>query len=56
MIWFSNNKDVITAAIALLALVVSLVTVYLGGKQQQREAYRTHIMIPFGELFGRLDY
>jgi glutathione S-transferase len=24
--------------------------------QQEREAYRTHIMIPFGELFGRLDY
>ena len=23
---------------------------------QQREAYRTHIMIPFGELLGRLDY
>jgi glutathione S-transferase len=23
---------------------------------QQREAYRTHIMIPFGELRGRLDY
>ena len=23
---------------------------------QQREAFRTHIMIPFGELFGRLDY
>lgn len=46
MIWFSNNKDVITAAIALLALVVSLVTVYLGGKQQQREAYR--------EMYGTL--
>ena len=23
---------------------------------QQRDAYRKHIMIPFGELFGRLDY
>ena len=23
---------------------------------QQRQAYRTHIMIPFGELRGRLDY
>ena len=23
---------------------------------QQREGYRTHIMIPFGELRGRLDY
>jgi glutathione S-transferase len=23
---------------------------------QEREAYRTHIMIPFGELRGRLDY
>ena len=23
---------------------------------QRREAYRTHIMIPFGELFGRLDF
>ena len=23
---------------------------------QQREAFRTHIKIPFGELFGRLDY
>jgi len=23
---------------------------------QERQAYRTHIMIPFGELRGRLDY
>jgi glutathione S-transferase len=23
---------------------------------QQRDAYRTHVMIPFGELHGRLDY
>ena len=23
---------------------------------QERQAFRTHIMIPFGELFGRLDY
>lgn len=23
---------------------------------QQRPAYREHIMVPFGELFGRLDY
>jgi glutathione S-transferase len=23
---------------------------------QRRDAYRTHIMIPFSELFGRLDY
>jgi len=23
---------------------------------QQRDAYRTHIMIPLGELRGRLDY
>ena len=23
---------------------------------QQREAFRRHVMIPFGELRGRLDY
>ena len=23
---------------------------------QQRPAYREHIMVPFGELFGRLDH
>jgi glutathione S-transferase len=23
---------------------------------QQRPAYRKHVMVPFGELFGRLDY
>ena len=23
---------------------------------REREAYRVHVMIPFGELFGRLDY
>ena len=23
---------------------------------QDRPAYREHVMVPFGELFGRLDY
>jgi glutathione S-transferase len=26
------------------------------GRLQQRPAYRAHVMIPFGELKGRLDY
>jgi hypothetical protein len=29
----------------------------VGGRRAKgREAFRTHIMIPFGELRGRLDY
>jgi glutathione S-transferase len=26
------------------------------GRLQQRPAYRKHVMLPFGELYGRLDY
>jgi glutathione S-transferase len=26
------------------------------GRLQQRPAYREHVMVPFGELRGRLDY
>jgi len=40
MNWFQASKDLLAIAIAALAVVVSLVTVILQRRQQQRQAYR----------------
>ena len=40
MNWFQSSKDLIAIIIATFAVVVSLVTVYMQRKQEQRAAYR----------------
>src|SRR5215469_14972133 len=40
MNWFQTSKDLIAITIAALAVVVSLVTVILQRRQEQRAAYR----------------
>jgi hypothetical protein len=33
-----------------------IVRAAIHGRLQERDAYRAHVMVPFGELYGRLDF